>query len=134
MRDYQRKNNNMYRLPKHVYRETLEYIRDYYEAMSRMDDILVESPSPPDGMPSGSNLSNEPAQKAERRGADFIKTTIISESLLEIPEEYRSGVWNNIHHQMKYPDDANRNTYGYWKAKYIYTVAVRAGKIHKKQI
>lgn len=131
MRDYQRKKNNKYILPNAVYHQTLWCIRDYYRMKERMDEILMESPAPPDGMPSDHNLSNEPQNKAEKRDPLFIKTQIIESSLTEIPEEYRKGVWENIQHGSGFPRTADRSTYGRWKSRYIYSVAVKMEFIDK---
>ena len=132
MKEYQRKKNNKYMLPHTVYQSTIWLIRDYYRQKQEMDEILLESPPPPDGMPSGHALSNEPAAKAQRRAQNFKKTTAIENGLLSIPEEYRSGVWNNVQYGKRYPDDADRHTYGRYKAKFIYEVALGMEFIEKK--
>jgi len=41
---------------------------------------------------------------------------VIEEALLDLPEEYRSGVWNNILFGSPYPIDADRTTYGRYKS------------------
>ena len=47
----------------------------------------------------------------------------------EIPEEYQAGVWQNIIYDARYPDDADRHTYGKWKARFVYHVARYMGWI-----
>lgn len=47
----------------------------------------------------------------------------IDRALLKIPPEYREGVWEGVMNNSAYPTDAHRNTYGYWKARFVYEVA-----------
>ena len=132
MRDYQRTKNNKYWLPKYKWQETLYYIRGYYEDQEEISAILVESPAHEEGMPSGGGLSNEPQNKAERLEHLMQRVRIIERSLELVPPEYRKGVWDNIHKQARYPDYADRRTYGRWKSRYVYAVAVASGKYEGK--
>ena len=130
-KEYQRRKNNKYQLPTEVYHMTLWMIRDYYRMTERLDEILVESPSPPDGMPTGHNSQGEVISKVEKREELKKKTLAIEEALKTIPSEYAKGVWNNIQFRTAYPSDANRNTYGRWKAKFVYNVALNMKFISK---
>lgn len=131
MRDYQRKKNNKYILPTAVYHQTIWLIRDYDRMVKELADILLESPAPPDGMPGGTNKVSEVQVKAERREPLLKKTTAIEKALKKVPREYRKGVWDNIQEHKAYPNDADRNTYGRWKSRFIREVAVSLGMVSK---
>lgn len=129
MRDYQRKVGNKYILPNAVYHQTLWMIRDYYRLKEEANAILVESPPPPDGLPHGSSSGDEVAAKAERREELIAKIRQIDDALELIPIDYRNGVWCNAMGWDRFPDDADRSTYGRYKSKFIYFVAKNAGLI-----
>lgn len=123
MRDYQRLKNNKYLLPNAVYHQTIWVIRDYDRMCLELQDILVESPDPPDGMPRGSNTVDETYAKARRREELRDKCAAIEGGMEMIPREYRAGVWSNIMERAPFPNDAARSTYACWKTKMIYSVA-----------
>lgn len=132
MADYQRTKNNRYYLPTPIYHQTIWFIRSYYYLCNEADDVLLESPSREEGMPPGGNIvPKEVEQKAANREEYLRKIRIIEESLTVVPEEYRKGVWDNIHLKKGYPIYADRHTYGRWKAAYIYAVASKMGFIKK---
>ena len=131
MRDYQRVRNNKYLLPNPVYHQVLWIIRDYYRMMHELDDILLESPDPPDGMPSGGNKMSDTVVKAERREYMLRRTNAIEAALRNIPAEYRKGVWRNICERKAFPQDAARATYARWKSRMVYEVAVSLKLIEK---
>lgn len=122
MGDYQRVKGK-YILPRTVYNQTIWIIRDYERMCDELNDILLSSPAPPDGMPRGSGNSNEVAAKVEKR-EKLLGTTLVIESCLKrIPGEYREGVWRNIQCKSPFPLDANRSTYVRHKSKFICEVA-----------
>lgn len=123
MRDYQREKNNMHRLPNAVYKQALWQIRDYYRMKEELQDILDESPSPPDGMPHGSGIGKPVEAVVIRREKYADKVRAIEKALDLVPEEYQAGVWKAVQFSAPYPDDAHRNTYGIWKARFVYAVA-----------
>lgn len=126
MRDYQA-TNNPYVLPEDVYRQTLWFIRGYYRRQEEANSILEESPAPSDGLPHGSGTSDPVSNKADRRAALTRSNDIIDREREEIPVEYREAVWQNIHFRTPYPVFADRHTYGRYKSKLIYLVAISAG-------
>lgn len=127
MREYQRRKNNKYILPAAAYNLTVWTIRDYCRIKEEAEAILMESPPPPDGQPRGSGTGDEVASKAIRREEFLRKTAAIETALGNIPKEYRGGVWANIVKRKAFPLDADRSTYGRWKSRFIYEVAVRLG-------
>lgn len=129
MSDYQRKRNNKYILPTAVYHQTLWLIRDYDRMMQELNDIMLESPAPPDGMPRGTSKVSEAQVKAERRAPILAKTNAIEKAMKRVPKEYRRGVWNNIQAREAFPRDADRSTYAKWKSRFIHDVAVALGMI-----
>lgn len=52
---------------------------------------------------------------------------IIDDEKRKIPDEYQRGVWESIMYGSRFPDDANRSTYGRWKSRFVYNIAVRLG-------
>lgn len=121
MRDYQKKKNNPYKLPKFLYKQTLNLIRDYYRLKEEYDDMLNSSTNASAGKGS---MPGDPT------GAKVIKLEKLSERISAIEKakrnianEYEQGVWNNIVHEAAYPNDADRRTYGRYKARFIFEVA-----------
>lgn len=126
MRDYQA-TNNPYALPEDVYRQSLWFIRGYYRRREEAAAILDESPAPSDGLPHGSGTSDPVSAKAARRSDLIRDNEIIDREREKIPAEYREAVWQNIHFRTPYPVYADRHTYGRYKSKLIYLVALSKG-------
>ena len=123
MRDYQPNKNNPYRLPRNLYMQTLYLIRDYDRLKRTYDDILYSSPDPRDGMPSSGEINDGTAEKATTRAAIAQKCEAIEQAKLQIPEEYRKAVMDNIRYQVPYPDYAAYSTWKRWRQRFIYFVA-----------
>lgn len=77
MRDYQLMKNNPYYLPRDTYKLTLSFIRSYPQLKEQLDDVIAESPAPPDGLPKGSSTSDPTAQRAARFLSTYL-TTVLS--------------------------------------------------------
>ena len=123
MRDYQAKLNNPYLLPQPLYRMTLAFIRDHTRKLAEYNSICEESPAPPDGQPKGT-LTGDPTERAGLRRVELYDSIkAVEQALIHIPTEYRKGVWNNIIHYKRYPDDADQRTYRRYKQIFIYHVA-----------
>mgnify|MGYP003471714059 FL=1 len=123
---YQRRKNNKYILPNAVYNHTIWQIRDYKRLKQALALIPQESPAPPDGMPQAQGFTGDPVYQKVAKMEDIRKVTdAIEQELLQIPKEYRQGVWESITERKRFPDDADRSTYGRYKSKYVYSVAVR---------
>lgn len=125
MRDYQRVKRNKYLLPKPVYHQTLWIIRDYNRIKSIANDMIKERPSDTNSFIRGSGNSDPTSAIvfARERHVNYLRK--VECALNTIPNEYRTGVWNNIVHYRPYPDDADRATYGRYKSKFIHAVAER---------
>ena len=121
IRDYQRKGK--YILPQAVYHTAIWRIRDYYRIKKLADDIISENNAVMDGMPKTNSTSDTVAQKVIKRDRYLKEIENIDSALLEIPQEYRNGVWNNIQFRSLFPNDASRATYGKYKSKFIYIVS-----------
>lgn len=127
---YQRQKNNRYILPNAVYNHTIWQIRDYRRLKEALELIPHESPDPPDGMPRASGFTSDPTyEKVAKMQAIRMVTDAIEDELLKIPAEYRKGVWESIQDRKRFPDDADRSTYGRYKSKYVYCVANRLNYI-----
>lgn len=131
MRDYPRKNGK-YKLPTPVYHQTIWLIRDYDRICEELGDIILASPDPPDGQPSGHHLTDEVVSKVSRREHLADKKRAIDDALERIPEEYRRGVWDNIQLRRAFPNDAGRATYGRWKSLFILDIALSMGFVEKR--
>ena len=107
MRDYQRTKNNEFKLPRPVFNAVLWLIRDYERMAALLND------------PEGSELEPETLQAMAQR------ERIIREETLNLPEEYRLGVYENIVHYRAYPGTADRRTFGRYKARLVWHVAQR---------
>ena len=129
MRDYQRQKNNQYHMPNAVYKQTLWQIRDYYRMKEELQNILDESPPPPDGLPHGSGAGQPVEAKVIRRERYADKVRAIDKAIASVPEEYRTGVWQAVQYNAPYPEDAGRNTYGRWKARFVHEAAYELGLI-----
>ena len=129
MRDYQRKKNNKYILPHAVYHKTLWQIRDYYRLKEEAEDILLETPSLLDSAVHSSDPGDPTYSKASRREGFLRIIQVIDTEKAKIPQEYQKGVWDSVMYGTRYPDDADRHTYGRHKARFVYGVAVSLGFI-----
>lgn len=134
MRDYQRRRCNKYQLPTAVYHQTLWIIRDYHRMQEELDAILLESRGPaPGGTVSGGAPVSEVQVKAERREPMLQKVMAIEKALNKVPPEYRRGIWDNICERKAFPEDADRSTYGRWKSRFVYEVAVALKLIERSR-
>ena len=126
-RDYQRKINNRYKLPKAIYHQTLWIIRDYERIKKELENSLTCSDSGSDinFFIKTNYVGNPVLNKVIKRDRYVNYVTIIEKSLDVIPTEYQKGVWNNITKYKAYPLDADRSTYGRYKSKFIREVAER---------
>lgn len=111
-------------MPNEAYNATIWTIRDYERLKESTQAILDESPPPPDGMPKGTGTSGTIEAKALKRDVYITKIKAIEKALEIIPPEYRKGVWENITLYKRYPNDAAKNTYGNYKARFIFYVAM----------
>lgn len=126
-RDYQRKINNRYKLPKAIYHQTLWIIRDYERVKRQLENTLNCSNSNKDinSFIQTNRTSNPVLNEVIKRDKYFNYVKIIEKSLNVIPTEYQKGVWDNITKYKAYPLNADRSTYGRYKSKFIHEVAER---------
>lgn len=126
-RDYQRKINNKYKLPRAIYHQTLWIIRDYDRMKKQLEETLNSSSYSSDvNRFIKTNFVSDPVLNKVIKREKYIKyVTIIENSLNVIPTEYQRGVWDNITKYKAYPLDADRSTYGRYKSKFIHEVAER---------
>lgn len=122
MRDYQRKVNNPYYLPKTLYRRVLSMIRDYDRQRAEINDILYGTPnvevSVSGGMP-GKPVENIAIRLSKYEG----DIEAVEKSLEKIPEEYRKAVFDNIRYGERFPETASYRTWLRWRQRFIYFVA-----------
>lgn len=121
MREYQAKGK--YNLPQNVYLRTLYLIRDYDRLREEYTEILYRSPPPPDGQPGSRKVSDETAEKAIKMEAVARECRAVEQAIVCIPEEYRSGVVNNVMYRVPYPDTAGYATWSRHRRKFIQNVA-----------
>lgn len=120
MRDYIPKSCG---LPDNLANQVMWLIRDYERMKLEYDNAIWDSPGPPDGQPRGSNTSDTTSKEAIKRAELFKKIQAIEQSKLEIPEQYREGIWNNIVYRTPYPSIAGRTTWWTYKTKFLCKVA-----------
>jgi len=126
MKHYQPRKQNPYILPHHIYYETIWKIKGYYWMKERVTDIIMATPDT-DGQPRGGGVSDPTYSKAVKLGDYSHVVRVIEEERDRIFPEYRKGIWDNIQHGTRYPDDADRRTYSRHKSRFVYRVAVRLG-------
>lgn len=123
MRDYQRKKQSKYILPKAVYHQSLWKIRDYYRLKEAAEDLMYSSNNSEDNTSRTNIPSDVVASTVVKRDKFLFTVDNIDKALIEIPIEYRKAIWDNIQYEMPYPIYADRSTYGRYKSKLIYLVA-----------
>ena len=123
MRDYQRKVNNPYYLPKTLYRRVLSVIRDYDRQVTEIQDVLYGT-ADRDGVTVAGGRCPKPTESAAIRLAQYENDTeAVEQALAQLPEEYRKGVFRNIVYGDKFPLTAHYNTWWRWKQKFVWYVA-----------
>lgn len=122
-RDYQRKTDNPYRLPENLYKMVKYAVRDYDRIKAEHDSILHSSSYKEPGIPSGSRCGNPTEEKAIKISRLSDQLRVIDQALVQIPEEYRRGVFNEARYGGGFPIDASRRTYETWKQRFMFYVA-----------
>lgn len=123
MKDYQRKKTK-YILPAAVYHKTLWTIRDYHRLKDEVSTMITPKSgggesAPPSGDP------GDPTYKLAVKYSEYLEIiNAIDEARNNIPREYDLGIWNNIQYGARYPQDAERSTYGHIKSRFVYEVAI----------
>lgn len=112
-------------LPGHIYAQVTAIVKGYDIMRDEYDNMLQESPSPPDGQPRGPGTTDVTARNAARRADIKQKLEAVEQSILSIPEDYRQGVWDNAVYGIPYPETADRTTYWRYKAKFFRRIAKR---------
>ena len=128
MRDYQPQKNNPYWIPHEQYMQTLYFIRSYYKMKEQHDDLIEQgkSLSDLDGMPHGTGVSDETAQKAIAAERLFNKIAIIDQAKRLIPDKYREAVWRNVMYREKYATIESERQVRKYKGLFVRTVAEKA--------
>ena len=121
MRDYQRKKNNPYELPKSLYKRMIDLVRDYERIKRQRDDIINSTPEH-DGV-SSNTIGNPTENKAIKLAILGRDCEAVEKALAKIPKEYHKGIMNNIIYHARYPYTASERTYGYQKSRFIYFIA-----------
>ena len=130
-RDYQRQKNTKYLLPSTVYHKTLWTIRDYYRAKETLNALADTSAGiayDKDKVQTSGNPDTV-FNAAIKYGEAKKPVDCIEKARANMPREYRQGVWDNILFGSRFPNNADRSTYGRIKSKFIYDVAEIMGYI-----
>lgn len=123
MRDYQKKKNNPYYLPRTLYRRVLSVIRDYDRQKREINDILYGT-AERDGIAVAGGKTGNPTENAAIRLAQYENDIeAVEQALAQLPEEYRKGVFNNIRLGERFPDEAHYVTWWRWKQRFVWCVA-----------
>lgn len=112
MRDYQKRKNNPYLLPKNLYAEVKYMAKDYKRLKEEYEEL--------------SNMCEENRNWAKLCTV-AAKISAIDMALLRLPEEYRPGILRNIENERSkdgyYPNNADYRTYQKYKQRFIYFIA-----------
>ena len=105
MRDYQRKKSKYY-LPNYAYRQALIIARSYPEVLAVLQNGKRE----------------RIVMMTLQHQAEAVEA-----ALAEVPEGYRDGVLRNVLDCVPLGNlpNAGRNTWGRWRERFLYAVAVR---------
>lgn len=109
-------------LPHNVYMSVLYIVRDYPRSKALRDAIINETPPQVVGRADG-KISAPTEAKAIRLTELRDKCNAVDMALRSIPEEYRSGVFNNVVYGFRYPDIAHRSTWSRWRMRFLYHTA-----------
>lgn len=121
MRNYKYKNNL---LSHNVYMQCLYKVRDYDRLKIEYQELVHASNQPSDGQPKGNQTGNPTERKAYRLIAIHKELEAIERALLCIPEEYRTGIMNNICYQIPYNlQFTHYNTWGRQRRKFLEEIA-----------
>lgn len=90
-------------------------IRDYDRLKASQDDLILESPPPPDGMPRGSGTGDPTANKASKIEKVHDEVKAIEKAMNGIPVEYLQPILDNIKEGTRFPDYANYKTWKNYK-------------------
>jgi hypothetical protein len=128
MRNYQPKKNNPYKLPHNLYMRMLYLVRDYERIKNERINILHSSPCS-DGLPKQRSITSPTEIKALKMAVLDTQCKAVEQALIQIPDEYKAAIINNICYGVRYPIIAHENTYGYWRKRFLYWIAQRLGEI-----
>lgn len=106
-------------IPHNLYMQIIYIIRDYDRLKASIDDKILESPPPPDGMPRGSGTGDPTANRARKLELLMEQIRGIENAIRCIPEEYRQPILDNIKNYTRFPDYADRKTWSRWKGALI---------------
>lgn len=123
--DYQSRIPKEYKLRREVYKQVMWMIKDYDNMVIEYNSAIEGHGINMDGLPHGTEVGDPTGQTVIRTYQLHEKILAIEECIKVIPEEYRSGVWNHIVKNKKYPDYAARSTWDRQKARYVFAVAVK---------
>lgn len=118
-------------IPRELYFSTIWFIRGYDRMKEEAEELLI-MPLRLDGMPKGNGKSDPTYAAAERRASVLKDIKAIEDALEEIPEEYRTAVFENVAHQVPeyklaltyYSTDS---TLQRWRVRFIIGVARNRG-------
>lgn len=118
-------------IPRELYFSTIWFIRGYDRMKEEAEELLIMPPRL-DGMPKGNGKSDPTYAAAERRASVLKDIKAIEDALEEIPEEYRTAVFENVAHQVPeyklaltyYSTDS---TLQRWRVRFIIGVARNRG-------
>lgn len=122
-KDYQRKTNNPYLLPKTVYNRVLWLIRDYERMKAERNEIVHGYNCVQDGLPRGNEMGNPTMDRAIKLEMLGREMEAVEQALLLVDEDLRNGVMNNICYQVSYPFFPSIRTWGRARSKFIHKVA-----------
>lgn len=102
-------------------------IRDYANIKAKVAILDGFGGGSSDGGPRSTLPHSSTEDIAVKRAELSAQLDIVDKAFEVVPEEYRSGIWENILHRSRFPDTAGLKTWKRWKQRFIWTVAFYAG-------
>lgn len=123
--EYQTTKNNQFLLPDEAYRRTISTIRDYDRRKEQYENLPSDNGAVGFVKASNGSDTTDNTQKMGIIRAEISREIEAVDQAMEIvPETYRSEILRNIlFPRTGYNGYAHRNTYHYWKRKFIYMTA-----------
>lgn len=122
LRNYQRKQNNPYSLPRTIYQRTIWAIRDYERLKTERNEIIYAA-SPQDSRRGIGGVSHPTEEKAIKLEEVNRQLQAIDRALIIIDDDMQQGLLDNICYQVPYPHCPSKATWGRTKAKFVHEVA-----------
>ena len=122
MRNYQPKKNNNYKLDKNLFSRMVYLVKDYNRMKTRINELSSDL-SRAEGMGATGQHSDPTLCKAMKIERMSGECNAVDWALTQIPEEFRTIIFNKILFDRAYPLHADLSTFSRWKCRFLYCLA-----------